>query len=343
MAALAVPLLSGIGAQRATAAGILPGANPQANRAPSPDFLASGACGGVPGAWHCANPCVTTWLTFPTFTVAPRCAVYVTIAIDKARAAEGVGPLVLPSNFESISVREQLFVLADLERTARGLPPYLGLDAALSAEAQHAARAGADPGPARGFAPGADPAGAQAVDGAWASAFSTLVADYLWMYADGWSGPGTTTFNGPCTTPRAPFCWAHRDELLGADWRLHAVVGLRCRDCEMGTGAAIVGGRASLVDLIERPAHRAPAMTFTWAHDVVPYLPATGLVAARERLRARVEARRATVHGTWPAWNAPGTAHPCRTPGAGRLAPQCRARTFTTGRHVVGAPDKEER
>lgn len=73
MAALAVPLLSGIGAQRATAAGILPGANPQANRAPSPDFLASGACGGVPGAWHCANPCVTTWLTFPTFTVAPRC------------------------------------------------------------------------------------------------------------------------------------------------------------------------------------------------------------------------------------------------------------------------------
>jgi hypothetical protein len=36
----------------------------------------------------------------------------------------------------------------------------------------------------------------------------------------------------------------------------------------MGVGYAIVGGSGSYVDLIERPAAAAPAMTFTWAQEV---------------------------------------------------------------------------
>jgi hypothetical protein len=41
----------------------------------------------------------------------------------------------------------------------------------------------------------------------------------------------------------------------------------------MGTGFAIVSGRSSLTDLVELPKGAPPAMTFTWAKNVAPYLP----------------------------------------------------------------------
>jgi hypothetical protein len=47
--------------------------------------------------------------------------------INKARAAEHVPPMVLPTNWTKLTVAEQLFVSADLERVGRGLPPYVGL------------------------------------------------------------------------------------------------------------------------------------------------------------------------------------------------------------------------
>jgi len=70
---------------------------------------------------------------------------YILQAIKTLGAIEGVRPMVLPSNWFSLSVPDQLFVIADLERTARGLPPYLGINDALSANAQHAAASNSDP------------------------------------------------------------------------------------------------------------------------------------------------------------------------------------------------------
>ena len=167
--------------------------------------------------------------------------------------------------------------------------------------------------------------------GAWASGFTTLGADFGWMYADGWGGDLAATPNLACTSPRAAGCWAHRDELLGYDPRFNPGVGLRCRDCEMGTGFATRHGEASFTDLVELPARGAPPLTFTWARDVLPFLPNRAVVAARERLRHRIEARRAEVHAAWPRWLSRGTAlASCHTPGTRRpFGPRaCRVPTF---------------
>ena len=107
--------------------------------------------------------------------------------------------------------------------------------------------------------------------GAWSSGYSVLVADYFWMYADGWGGSTSNTPNTACTSPGASGCWAHRDELLGADPSYNPGVGLGCTTCVMGTGYAVVNGASSFADLIELP-KGAVDLTFTWAGDVQPYL-----------------------------------------------------------------------
>src|SRR5579863_8492443 len=128
--------------------------NPSANIAPSPNFLAPGACSFASGVWSCANPCVVgtaSALSWPGYTNGVDCTNYILSAINNARAIEGVRPMDLPSNWFSLSVPQQLFVIADLERTARGYPPYLGINATLTAEAQHAAATNSDPSVAPGF------------------------------------------------------------------------------------------------------------------------------------------------------------------------------------------------
>ena len=93
------------------------------------------------------------------------------------------------------------------------------------------------------------------------------MADYVWMYDDGWGGAGNTS-NIVCTSSGAAGCWAHREELLGYDPGYNPGVGLACTTCEMGTGFALVNGTsASYVDLIEMPKSGQPAMSFTWAEE----------------------------------------------------------------------------
>lgn len=180
--------------------------------------------------------------------------------------------MALPSNWYTLNVTEQLFVVADLERTARGLAPYLGLNAVLSASAQHAAQSNSDPGSASGFAMATDAQGYPAMGGTWSSGISVLAADYFWMYSDGWGGSRSMTSNIACTSASSTGCWAHRDELLGYDPNFNPGVGLDCATAQMGAGYAVVNGSSSFVDLIEMPKGALPPMTFTWAQNVVPYL-----------------------------------------------------------------------
>ena len=260
------------------AAGIVPPANPASNLAPQPNFLSSGTCSMTSGALGCTNPCVSVVGTgsslrvrFPAFTNQPSCTRFVLRAINVARSVEHLTPMVLPTNWYRLSASEQLFVLADLERTARGLPAYVGLNRALTRAAQWAALHRVDPAVATGFAIGHDAQGVNGIASTMALGYTTLEADYVWMYQDGWGGSSATP-NMACRSPGAPGCWGHRDQLLGFDGAYSAGVGLHCTTCEMGTGFAVVVGTGSMTDLVEVPAGPTPSMYFTWAKDVVPYL-----------------------------------------------------------------------
>ena len=87
--------------------------------------------------------------------------------MNAARATVGERAMELPSNWFTLTQTEQLFVLANLDRVGLGYPPYLGLNANLSAEAQTAAQAYEDPSVAPGFKIGLDSEGAQGVGGTW--------------------------------------------------------------------------------------------------------------------------------------------------------------------------------
>ena len=263
--AATVPALS------SAATALLSHLNPVANIAPSPNYLQSGNCSQSVSGWSCDNPCVTSTLGWPTNTNDPGCTSYVLGAINAARRIEGVAPMTLPSNWYTLTTSEQLFVVADLERTARGLTPYLGINAALSAAAQRAAASASDPSAAPGFPIATDAQGYQALDGTWSSGFSVLAADYAWMYNDGWGGANNTS-NIACTSATSTGCWSHRDELLGYAPGFNPGVGLDAANAEVGVGFAVVNGSGSFVDLIEAPSATPPAMAFTWAANVVPYL-----------------------------------------------------------------------
>jgi hypothetical protein len=256
------------------ASGILPPANPATNLIPSPNFLSSGFCHDG-AATPCSNPCVRLHgrrLVFPSFNGKPTCTQFVLRALNVARSDEELPAIVLPSNWFNLKPQEQIFVIVNLERTARGLPPYLGLNRQLHASAQNAAARLADPTYAKGFHAGLDPEGVQGMGSTLATGYNTLEADYVWMYEDGWGGTPSLTPNLACTFPGALGCWGHRDQLLGFDGTYNFGVGLHCTTCEMGTGFAIVNGTGSFTSLIELPAGTPPPMYFTWAKNVVPYL-----------------------------------------------------------------------
>jgi hypothetical protein len=261
------------------ATGILPPDNPVSNVLPSPNFLSSGLCHQTSIATPCTNPCVrmagagvNRRPVFPTYSGTPTCTQFVLRALNVARDDEDLPAIVLPSNWYQLKPQEQIFVIVDLERTARGLPPYLGLNRQLHASAQSAAAQETDPAYAKGFRAGLDPEGVPGMGSTLAMGYTSLEADYMWMYEDGWGGSLSATPNVACSFAGALGCWGHRDQLLGFDGTYNFGVGLHCSTCEMGTGFAIVHGVGSFTSLIELPAGTPPPMYFTWAKNVVPFL-----------------------------------------------------------------------
>jgi hypothetical protein len=242
----------------------------------NPNLFSSGAC-SLTGTLlsNCQYPCAdgSSGGSSPILVQTLGCTNYTLQAVDNAAAEEGVSPMTLPSNFVNLSVPEQLFVVADLERVDRGLPPYLGLVPALSNAAQQAAANVADPTVPAGFPVAADANGYLMYGGAWAGGYQTVLgADYAWMYQDGWGGSAAATSNIACTSPTAAGCWGHRDELLGSDPGFNPGVGLACTDCVMGAGyasaatnPAAANGLSSYTDLVVEPAGGVPAMSYTWA------------------------------------------------------------------------------
>jgi hypothetical protein len=165
--------------------------------APSPDFMSSGDCG-------VAQP-----------NDSATCNALILRAIANARKTEPLAAIPGSFNlraFDKLSAVEQIFAIADIERTARGLPPMAGITAQLDAIAAKGASGQTDPStslPLHLTTGGK----ATAYGSNWAEGTANaLGADYFWMYDDGLNSP-----NSSCTKSNAAACWGHRKNVL-FDW-----------------------------------------------------------------------------------------------------------------------------
>src|SRR5580658_6506676 len=75
----------------------------------------------------------------------PGCIYSALLNINYGRSLEGVGPMILPTDYPDLPPAEQLFVVFNLERTARGLPALVELDASADNDALAGSLASTDP------------------------------------------------------------------------------------------------------------------------------------------------------------------------------------------------------
>ncbi len=223
-------------------AGVLPPANPSADvTAPAP-----------------SPPCASATDT------SALCLDGSIAAIDAGRRAEGLGPLILPTNWSTLSVQEQLFVLLELERTARGEQPFAGMATGADQAAQLAAVQSRDPNgsdlPAGWLTPDpSGPGGSFSWGGVWAGGYANaLQAVFAWVYDDGYPSG-----NVDCTAPGATGCWDHRDIILGTSQACMA-------PCVMGTGFA---GSSYTAELDEGYGYQTVGLDFAWSSELT-FLPA---------------------------------------------------------------------
>jgi hypothetical protein len=231
----------------AAAAGILPPSNPTVSMPPQvmPDCSLS-----------------------PVDDTSAGCIDSVLHNINEARSLEGLGPLVLPSDYATDPVPAQQLIITDEERNDRGLQEFSGLDPLLNTAAQNAAQISADPSPPAGYLYN----GAASI---LAQDYTPLGADYAWMYDDGYGGT-----NLLCTSPSASGCWGHRENILGA-WTTSTSLS---QTAMMGDGNTTNGQYTELFANESDPAGATidssyttslPTPTSSTPPDVVQVLPAS--------------------------------------------------------------------
>jgi hypothetical protein len=213
---------------------------------PSPAFQVNGAC-GTSGANDTA-----------------ACTAMVLKTIDNARKFEplpNVPGSFSVSGFDALTPGEQLFAIADIERTARGLLPIEGLTLQLHQIALTAARDQNDPSaslPLRLTGGGeAYYYGSNFAEGT----AGPIGANYFWMYDDGLNSP-----NADCTTKHTEGCWGHRKNVLG-DYN-------DANYCPRGSAVNTVMGAAevtsgvlytpSITEIFVNDCGALPTMDFTW-------------------------------------------------------------------------------
>ncbi len=199
MRSLAAPVaaivLALAGFAPAAARGQDPIPDPSANRSPSQSTLQ--ACTLDPAGQACFDDALAD--------------------LNAARVSEGDLPMLLPGDWSSLTIPQQLLVLSNLERVDRGLVPLEGLSANLDNDAEQGAQQDMDP-PFNNIYGGAASAN-------WEGGYvSPLLSDFAWMYDDGY-GSG----NLDCTTPTSDGCWGHRHDILW-DFTAPAVMGAAYED-----------------------------------------------------------------------------------------------------------------
>ena len=147
----------------------------------------------------------------PTQNFRPVALGDVLALIDAARATQEELPALHfdMSRFRGLSVARQIFVLSNLERTTRGLPPAMIMGQRLDVIAEQAALRDEDP----------RDAGKSFVSN-WASVLghasqSAFFADFGWMYGDG-PPPQFLFRNVDCVFRGQSGCWQHRDNILNS-------------------------------------------------------------------------------------------------------------------------------
>lgn len=158
-------------------------------------------------------------------TISSACLAGALRDFNAARAKEHLGNLVLPSNFRALTVPEQMLVLTNLDRRARGLMPFIGLNQTLDQIAARGVRGHTDP---------PFPWWTREGGSNWSSTYNSLWTEYLWMYQD---GPGGV--NMACTSSRTSGCWAHRANILRRydSPRVMGVAGATSGDAALYLGA----------------------------------------------------------------------------------------------------------
>jgi len=202
----------------------------------------------------------------PVDDISAACINSVLHNINYARALEGLGPLVLPSNYASQPVAVQQLIITDEERGDRGLSQFSGLDASLNTAAMAGAVGNTDPTP---------PAGYQytTAGSIFALDYTPLGADYAWMYNDGYGGT-----NLDCTTPLSSACWGHRDNILG-NWTTTGSQTAMMGDADTSAGqyTQIYANQKDPADSLVDPITPSslPTPSSSTAPDVVQVLPAS--------------------------------------------------------------------
>jgi hypothetical protein len=223
-------------------AGFSSTANPRRNAAPVPDYDQSCWNGGAKGASATAS-----------------CHRQELAAINHQHKAEHIAAIVLPGNFWSLKPAVQMFVITNLERVSRHLNPVLGINAQMSRWATTAARHSSDASVgAWNLSNGSE---LQVFGSVWAADLNSLDADFIWMYADGWSADGSA--NVDCTSAKSDGCWGHREVILGRFRGSKALV------AGVGSLTRMVNGTLnSDAEAIASYTGPAPKFTYKWSSAV---------------------------------------------------------------------------
>jgi hypothetical protein len=166
---------------------------------------------------------------------------------DAVRAGEGLGPMVLPGDFDTVNVPSQLLAISTIERVDRGLVPVVGRSTTLDVLAQGGANTDNDPE----FPTPSCHCNAGGAN--WAAAGnSALLDDFYWMYDD-----GLGSFNEDCTASDMSGCWGHRHDIINAGYAAPVV---------MGAGVATTGdGTSMATEYLGGDTTDAVDVTPTWA------------------------------------------------------------------------------
>lgn len=169
-----------------------------------------------------------------TVVNSPACEQTMLAEINQRHVAEGIAAMKLPPNFSSLSAAMQLVTALNAERISRKLVPISGMVASLNADSNTAAYRGTDPNPSKADGNWSE------YNSIWAGGYqSALMADFDWMYNDGWGGSAAQTINVDCKSVHDKSCWGHRDAIL-------ANYSLQPGDVLVAGGAVVTSGPRSL-------------------------------------------------------------------------------------------------
>jgi hypothetical protein len=190
-------------------------------------------------------------------------------AVNAGRAQEGLAPI-SGNGFGSLTSEEELFVLVNLERVGRSLPPFEQMTGSLDALAQIGANTLQDPP-----LPVPPPNTSNTTGTLWAGTSDPLLADFGWMYEDGCNSVTPQRFlNGGCAlSPPEP--WGHRNNIL-KDFSFGNA------GCSLSMGVAVAQSSIAMVTegYCGAPDPSDPVFTWTEAETIIGLAPPSTAPAA---------------------------------------------------------------